>query len=227
MRTPAFLRPLAAALALGLAAQSPAALAAEKTVLGPAPAVSAKETGMRTAILAGGCFWGIEGVFSHVKGVSSAVSGYHGGSESTATYERTNRGDTGHAEAVRVRYDSSVIGYEDLLRIFFSVAHDPTQLNRQGPDRGSQYRSAIVPVNADQRRVARAYIRQLEKSGVWGDGIVTRVEPYKAFYAAEEYHQDYMRKNPRNGYIRRWDLPKVEALKQRFPARYRASFKTD
>ncbi len=217
--------PVAAALALGLVAYSPHALAAEKTVLAPQPELSASESGMRTAIFAGGCFWGIEGVFSHVEGVTSAVAGYHGGAKSTASYKRTNDGDTGHAESVRIRYDSSVVGYEDLLRIYFSVAHDPTQLNRQGPDRGSQYRSAIVPVNADQSRVARAYIRQLEKSGVWGGDIVTRIEPYKAFYTAEEYHQDYMLKNPRHGYIQRWDLPKVAALKRRFPARYRASFK--
>lgn len=227
MKTRSSLRTIAAALALGIAAHAPAALATEKTVLAPAPTTSAKESGMSTAIFAGGCFWGIEGVFSHVKGVTSAVAGYHGGTKSTASYSRTNDGDTGHAESVRVRYDSSVVGYEDLLRIFFSVAHDPTQLNRQGPDRGSQYRSALVPVNADQRRVARAYIAQLEKSGVWGGGIVTRIEPYQAFYTAAEYHQDYMQKNPGSGYIRRWDLPKVAALKQRFPSRYSASFKAD
>jgi peptide-methionine (S)-S-oxide reductase len=205
------------------ACQQPAE-ARERTVLAPAATRQADERGLKTAIFAGGCFWGIEGVFSHVKGVTSAVSGYHGGSAATAQYERTNRGDTGHAEAVRVTYDPAVVRYDQLLRIFFSVATDPTQLNRQGPDRGTQYRNALVPQGDEQYAVAVAYLAQLRAAGVWGGPIVTRIETYRQFFPAESYHQDFMANNPNHGYIVTWDRPKVLALKQRFPGFYKPSF---
>lgn len=212
------------ALALSCAACGQSAVASERTVLAPAATRQSEERGLKTAIFAGGCFWGIEAVFSHTKGVTSAVSGYHGGSAATAQYERTNRGDTGHAEVVRVTYDPAVVRYDQLLRIFFSVATDPTQLNRQGPDVGPQYRNALVPVNDEQNRVAIAYLAQLRASGVWGGPIVTRVESYRQFFPAETYHQDFMIKNPNHGYILRWDRPKVQALRQRFPGFYKVSF---
>ena len=185
---------------------------------------AAEKPGIRTAIFAGGCFWGVEGVFSHVKGVNSAVSGYHGGSVPDPTYDKVSTGTTGYAESVRVRYDPAVVRYDQLLRIFFSVVADPTLVDRQGPDRGTQYRSALVPLGAEQKKVAAAYLVQLGKSGLWSDPIVTRIEPYRGFYAAESYHQDFMAKHPDHGYIRRWDAPKVEALKALYPALYRAQF---
>lgn len=216
--------PLAAVALIVAACQSPA-LAAERAVAAPVPAVKASETGLKTAIFAGGCFWGIEAVFSHTKGVSSAVSGYHGGSKEDADYETVSGGGTGHAEAVRVTYDPKVIRYDQLLQILFSVGADPTTLNHQGPDHGTQYRSALVPLNAEQRKVAAAYLAQMGKSGVWKNPIVTRIESYKAFYPAETYHQDFMLKNPQQGYIVRWDKPKVAALKSLYPKEYRAAFK--
>ena len=215
--------PLAAAALLATACTSPAL--AESAVATPAAKVAAAEgKGLKTAIFAGGCFWGIEGVFSHLKGVTSAVAGYHGGTAATATYDRTNDGDTGHAEAVRVTYDPAVIRYDQLLRVFFAVGADPTQLNRQGPDRGTQYRTALVPVSAEQNRVAAAYLAQLKASGLWKKPLVARIERAQAFYPAETYHQDFMRKNPNHGYIRMWDAPKVAALKRLFPAQYKAGF---
>ncbi len=210
-------------IAATAACQQPAS--AESIVLGPVAAVkSAEPKGMKTAIFAGGCFWGIEAVFSHVKGVSSAVSGYHGGSAKTANYATVNNGNTGHAEAVRVRYDPAVVRYDELVRIFFSVGADPTQLNRQGPDVGSQYRSALVPLSPEQSKVANAYLAQLGKAKLWNGGIVTKVEPYRGFFAAEAHHQDFMAANPRHGYILRWDKPKVEGLKALFPGQYKAGF---
>jgi peptide-methionine (S)-S-oxide reductase len=201
---------------------------AEKPVNAPVATRVAKEgAGLKTAIFAGGCFWGIEGVFSHVKGVKSAVSGYHGGAAGTANYDAVSAGGTGHAEVVRVTYDPKIIRYDELLRIFFSVGADPTQKNRQGPDVGTQYRSALVPLNAEQRAVAKAYLAQMSKSGVWKGAIATRIEAPKKFYRAEAYHQDYMVKNPRSGYIVRWDAPKVAALKRMFAADYRATFLRD
>jgi peptide-methionine (S)-S-oxide reductase len=217
--------PLAAIALFAAACQSPA-LAAERAVAAPVPAVKAKESGLKTAIFAGGCFWGIEGVFSHTKGVSSAVSGYHGGSKQDANYEAVSGGGTGHAESVKVTYDPKVIRYDQLLQIFFSVGADPTTLNAQGPDRGTQYRSALVPMTAEQTKVAKAYLAQMGKSGVWKAPIVTKVESYKGFYVAEAYHQDFMQKNPQQGYIVRWDMPKVAALKTLYPKEYRAAFKT-
>jgi len=219
---------LLAAAALALSACAGPAIAAEEPVDAPVAARIAKEgKGLKTAIFAGGCFWGVEGVFSHVKGVTSAVSGFHGGTAATAKYDTIVSGGTAHAESVKITYDPSVVRYDQLLRIFFSVVADPTLKNRQGPDVGTHYRSAIVPMNAEQAAVAKAYIAQLDKSGLWSKPIVTRIEPYKAFYAAEGYHQDFMANNPRHGYILRWDAPKVAALKAMFPEHYRASFLRD
>lgn len=203
-------------------------LAAGGPVNAPAPDRIAKEgSGLKTAIFAGGCFWGVEGVFSHVKGVKSAVSGFHGGSAGTASYRTIVSGGTDHAEAVKITYDPYEIRYDELLRIFFSVVTDPTELNRQGPDVGAHYRSALVPLSGEQRAVADAYLAQLDRSGVWGDTIVTRIEKHRSFYPAEGYHQDYMRKNPRAAYILAHDAPKVRALKSMFPRDYRASFLAD
>ena len=174
---------------------------------------------LRTATLAGGCFWGVQGVFQHVRGVTQAVSGYAGGSRDTARYEEVGTGRTGHAEAVRVTYDPARIRYDELLQIFFSVALDPTQVNRQGPDHGPQYRSAVFPADAEQARVARAYIAQLDGAGVYGRPVATTIEPGAAFYPAEAYHQDYMSLHPRNGYILANDAPKLENLGRFFPER--------
>ncbi len=219
---------LLASAALAISGCAGPAIAAEEPVNAPAAKRVAKEAqGLRTAIFAGGCFWGVEGVFSHVKGVQSAVSGFHGGSKATASYNAIVAGGTAHAEAVKVVYDPSVIRYDQLLRIFFSVVADPTLKNRQGPDVGAHYRSALVPTSKEQEAVAAAYIAQLDKAGLWSRPIVTRIEPLKAFYPAEGYHQDFMAKNPRHGYILRWDKPKVDALKVMFPAHYRATFLRD
>ncbi|NRD88492.1 peptide-methionine (S)-S-oxide reductase [Sphingopyxis sp. BSNA05] len=197
--------------------------AAEKATIIPMPRVDAAETGKRAvAIFAGGCFWGVEGVFEHTKGVISASSGYHGGSKRSASYKLVSAGLSSHAEAVRVVYDPSEISYGKLMQIFFSVVADPTMLNAQGPDRGKHYRSALVPVNAGQAKAARAYIAQLERGRYWKRPIVTKIETYKAFYPAEAYHQDFMQKNPRQAYIVRWDKPKLANLKRHFPAQFRA-----
>jgi peptide-methionine (S)-S-oxide reductase len=201
---------------------------AEEPAAAPAATKVAKEAkGLKTAIFAGGCFWGVEGVFSHVKGVTGAVSGYHGGTAKTASYEIVSSGITDHAEAVKITYDPSVIRYDQLLRIFFSVVADPTLKNRQGPDTGTQYRAALIPTNTEQAAVAKAYLAQLAKSGVWKKPIVTEIESYKAFYPAEGYHQDFMLNNPKHGYILRWDAPKVTALKQMYPGVYRATYLKD
>jgi peptide-methionine (S)-S-oxide reductase len=216
---------LLAAGALALSACAGPAIAAEEPVNAPAPArVAKEEKGLKTAIFAGGCFWGVEGVFSHVKGVKTAVSGFHGGNAATAKYDIITSGLTDHAESVKITYDPAVVRYDELLRIFFSVVADPTLKNRQGPDVGAHYRSAIVPMNKEQAIVAKAYIAQLDKAGLWKKPIVTKIEPYKAFYPAEAYHQDFMANNPRHGYIMRWDAPKVAALKAMFPKHYRDSF---
>lgn len=215
----------AASLALSACAQ-PAT--AEEVFNAPAATrVAKEEKGLKTAIFAGGCFWGVEGVFSHVKGVTGAVAGYHGGNAASAKYDIITSGVTNHAESVKITYDPAVIRYDQLLRIFFAVVADPTLKNRQGPDVGAHYRSAIVPTNAEQAAVAKAYLDQMGKSGVWKNPIVTRIETYKAFYPAEAYHQDFMLNNPTNRYILRWDAPKVAALKSMFPGVYRASFLKD
>lgn len=173
-----------------------------------------------TAVFAGGCFWGVQGVFQHVKGVQNAVSGYAGGTANTADYEQVSGGDTGHAESVQVTFDPTQVSYGSLLQIYFSVAHNPTELNRQGPDSGTQYRSALFPVNADQQRVAQAYIAQLNATHVFGKPIVTRLETYNGFYPAEDYHQDFLTEHPSYPYIVINDLPKVAQLKQLFAQRY-------
>ena len=206
---------IAAAPALSLRAAEPA-------VSIPAPAMTEPSTATsETVVLAGGCFWGVQGVFQHVKGVTSAVSGYAGGAMRSPTYEQVGSGDTGHAEAVKVTFDPKQVSYGDILRIYFSVAHDPTQLNRQGPDRGTQYRSAIFASTDSQVNVAKAYIAQLDKAKVYAKPIVTTVAKKTAFYVAEDYHQDYATLHPDNGYIAVNDLPKIANLKQMFPAQYR------
>lgn len=182
-----------------------------------APASPIRETGKtQTAVFAGGCFWGIEAVFEKVKGVTRVESGYSGGKRATANYDDVSAGASGHAESVRIQYNPAIVSYNDLLHIFFSVSHDPTQLNRQGPDVGSQYRSAVFPVNAAQQRAAKAYISQLSKSDYWTKPIATRIEPF-SFFPAESYHQDFMAKNPRHRYIVMWDKPKIANLKRLFP----------
>jgi peptide-methionine (S)-S-oxide reductase len=189
----------------------------------PDPAVDAAKTADKraaTAVFAGGCFWGVEAVFKHVKGVTSAVSGYAGGSAKTAHYEIIGMGLTGHAESVQVTYDPSQISYGQLLRVFFSVAHDPTQLNRQGPDVGTQYRSAIFYADPEQQRIARAYIDQLSNAKTFARPIVTQLTPLNAFYPAEDYHQDYLAKHPESMYIVVNDMPKLNNLRQEFPQIY-------
>lgn len=189
----------------------------------PAPQLDAKLTAApakQTAVVAGGCFWGIQAVFQHVKGVISATSGYSGGNEKTAEYETVSTGETGHAESVQIVYDPSQITYGELLRVFFSVAHNPTELNRQGPDEGSQYRSVIFYGTDEQKQIAEAYIAQLDKAGVFPHRIVTQVVPLKAFYPAEAYHQNYAALHPMQPYIMYNDAPKVAHLKQEFPDLY-------
>jgi len=197
--------------------------AAEAAAVVPAPKldlVPPQTPALQTAVFAGGCFWGVQGVFQHVAGVKSAVSGYAGGSASTATYAQVGRGWTGHAESVRVVYDPKTISYGRLLQIYFSVAHDPTELNRQGPDTGTQYRSTIFPTDPEQARIARSYIEQLDHANTFGKKLATTVEPLKAFYPAEAYHQDFLTLNPRYPYIVVNDLPKIENLKRLFPTVY-------
>jgi len=177
--------------------------------------------GEQIAVFAGGCFWGVDAVFKHVKGVSSVVSGYSGGGAATARYGVVSTGTTGHAESVKITYDPSQISYSELLRIFFSVAHDPTQLNRQGPDVGSQYRSAIFYATGAEKESAQAYIDQLNKAGVFSGPIVTQVAPFERFYPAEDYHQNYLARHPDQPYIVFNDLPKVRRLQQQFPTLYK------
>ena len=177
--------------------------------------------GLQTAVFAGGCFWGVQAVFQHVEGVTQAVSGYAGGTVPNPTYEQVSSGSTGHAEAVRVTFDPARVSYATLLRIFFSVALDPTQLNRQGPDIGPQYRSEVFVSGPEQDRVARAYIAQLDQARVFAKPIATRVDPIQAFYPAEAYHQDYLVRHPDQRYIAAHDMPKVEALKALFPQLWR------
>jgi len=213
---------LAALIALATAACNQLAPAAETATLVPPPAVDAPASaaGTETAVLAGGCFWGVQGVFQHVKGVKSAISGYAGGSAGDARYEDVGTGTTGHAESVQVTFDPKVVSYGEILRIYFSVAHDPTEKNRQGPDVGTQYRSAIFPRDDAQRKVAQQYIVQLDSAHVFSRPIATTVEPGKTFYRAEDYHQDFLVHNPTYPYIVYNDLPKVENLKRLFADRY-------
>ncbi|HUW29280.1 MAG TPA: peptide-methionine (S)-S-oxide reductase MsrA [Sulfuriferula sp.] len=189
----------------------------------PDPAVDiplARAAGVQTAVLAGGCFWGVEGVFEHVKGVTRVVSGYSDGAAETGTYPQVSTGRTGHAESVQIFYDPARISYGQLLKVFFAVAHDPTELNRQGPDTGTQYRSVIFYANPDQKRVADDYIAQLQKAHVYPRPIVTQVVPLKAFYNAEAYHQHYLDRHPNQPYIVINDLPKIANLKREYPSLY-------
>ncbi|MBZ5759270.1 MULTISPECIES: peptide-methionine (S)-S-oxide reductase MsrA [Rhizobium] len=183
---------------------------------------AAPGSGTETIALAGGCFWGVQGVFQHVDGVVSAVSGYAGGAKNTAEYETVSTGSTGHAETVKVVFDPHKISLGHLLQIYFSVAHDPTELNRQGPDSGTQYRSAIFPTTPEQARVAKAYIDQLNKAHVFGEAVVTKIEPGKSFYPAETYHQNFLTTHPTYPYIAINDIPKIDDLKRMFPKDYRA-----
>lgn len=195
---------------------------AENAKVVPLPAVD-EPAGARTAeivVLAGGCFWGVQGVYQHVKGVTNAVSGYAGGEQLTADYESVSNGGTGHAEAVQITFDPRVITYGRILQVFFSVVHDPTQLNRQGPDVGTQYRSAIFPANSEQSNVAKAFLAQLKQSRIFDAAIVTKIEPGRSFYRAEAYHQDFLERNPTQAYIAMHDLPKIDNLKRLFPDLY-------
>ncbi|MBB3139567.1 peptide-methionine (S)-S-oxide reductase MsrA [Halomonas organivorans] len=216
---------LGAALALCAAlAAPPSGLAAEPAVALPPPAdggPTPEGSGLETAVLAGGCFWGVEAVFEHLDGVNDVVSGYSGGRAAGADYRSVSAGRTRHAESVRITYDPQRISYARLLQVFFSVAHDPTQLNRQGPDTGPQYRSSIFYADAAQRRVAEAYIDQLEDAGAFDRQIVTRVEALDGFYPAEAYHQDFARRHPQHPYIVIHDQPKVANLERLFPGIYR------
>ncbi|TFW21320.1 peptide-methionine (S)-S-oxide reductase MsrA [Duganella callida] len=209
---------------LTLAACGQTAISAEAAVVIAPPAVDepAASEHTATAIFAGGCFWGVQGVFQHVKGVSNAVSGYAGGDGRTANYELVSGGDTGHAESVKITYDPTQVSYGKLLQIFFSVAHDPTLLNRQGPDRGTQYRSAIFPQTPAQRAVAEKYIAQLDTSHAFKKPLMTKIELDKKFYPAESYHQNYLTLHPNDPYIVYNDLQKVANLKQVLPDQYRA-----
>jgi len=203
-------------IAATLTTQPPAA----QGVSLPAPALDVRQAPgpLQTAVLAGGCFWGMEAVFEQVKGVGEVVTGYAGGAQQTATYNQVSGGNTGHAEAIRITYDPAKVTYGQLLQVFFGVAHDPTQLNRQGPDVGPQYRSAIFITDPRQEKVARTYISQLQKAGVYHDPIVTRVEGAAAFYPAEPHHQDFVARNPGNPYVVINDLPKVARFRSQFPA---------
>lgn len=219
---PAFSKAAVALLACVLGATgcnakaNPAVAIPAAAVDGPRASMAAKQT----AVISGGCFWGVQAVFQHVKGVISATSGYSGGSAQTAEYEAVSTGETGHAESVEIVYDASQISYGELLRVFFSVAHDPTQLNRQGPDEGTQYRSAIFYNSDEQKHIAEAYIQQLEAGKIFTRKIVTQVVPLQAFYPAEGYHQNYAALHPNQPYIRYNDAPKVEHLKVQFPNLY-------
>jgi peptide-methionine (S)-S-oxide reductase len=209
-------------LSLGLRAAG--ASATEKARVVPLAAVDEQSSSAdsEVAVLAGGCFWGVQGVFQHVKGVTGAVSGYAGGAKRNADYETVSSGITGHAESVQVTYDPHQITYGRLLQVFFSVAHDPTELNRQGPDEGTQYRSAIFPLDDEQARIAAAYIAQLNDARVFRSKVVTRIERGHTFYPAEAYHQDFLTRNPAYPYIVINDLPKIRELEQLFPDLYRA-----
>ena len=209
-------------LVLALAACSTAS--AEEGLRLPAPAVDTSATGEATAVFAGGCFWGVEGVFQHVKGVKSVRTGYAGGDARHANYDDVSEGDTGHAESVKVTYDPSQVTYGQLLQVFFSVAQDPTLLNRQGPDRGTQYRSAVFYATPEQKKVAEAYVAQLTAAHAFTRPIVTEVTPLKGFYLAEAEHQDYMRLNPYTPYIAINDRPKVLALERIYPQMYVAQW---
>lgn len=216
----------AAALAATALAWPAASWSAEPARRVPPPRVdvmASPTTKYETAVFAGGCFWGVQGIFQRVKGVNNAVSGYTGGDAKTARYDRVGSGRTGHAESVRITYDPQQISYGKLLQIYFSVAHDPTELNRQGPDTGPQYRSTVFAENIEQAHVAQAYIAQLNQARIFGKPLATTIEMSKPFYAAEAYHQDFLTRYPRHGYIVIHDMPKIENLKKLFPESYRST----
>lgn len=216
---------IVAVLLLAALAMRTMPAAAQEGLALPAPAIDmpASQAASEVMVVAGGCFWGVQGVFQHVKGVSNAVSGYAGGAQSTATYEQTNDGTTGHAESVQITFDPRQVSYGHLLQVFFSVAHDPTELNRQGPDTGTQYRSTIFPANAEQAAVAKAYIAQLDQTRAFKKSIVTTIEMGRKFYTAEKYYQDFLVRNPTYPYIVYNDLPKIENFKRLLPGLYRVS----
>jgi peptide-methionine (S)-S-oxide reductase len=221
MRRSPFLSLCAAVGAVAIASFAAPSFAAEDAVIIPAPAVDAQATGAtETAVIAGGCFWGVQGVFQHTAGVINAVSGYAGGPKNSANYSAVSSGSTGHAEVVEIKYDPKQISYGKILQIYFSVAHDPTQLNRQGPDSGTQYRSEIFTTSAEQKKVAEAYIAQLNAAKVYKKPIVTKLSALEAFYPAEAYHQDYLTLHPNQPYIAYNDIPKVENLKKIFSQNY-------
>jgi peptide-methionine (S)-S-oxide reductase len=207
---------------IGTAANSSSFVVPAPQVDEPSPTSTAASGQQETAVLAGGCFWGVQGVFQHVKGVTQAESGYAGGQQATADYETVSTGTTGHAESVRITYDPAQVTFGQLLRIYFSVVQDPTQLNRQGPDEGTQYRSAIFAQDATQQRIADSYIAQLSNAAVFPGPIATLVEPNTGFFPAERYHQDYLNSNPTSSYIAINDMPKVNDLERLFPDEYRA-----
>ncbi|HTR17363.1 MAG TPA: peptide-methionine (S)-S-oxide reductase MsrA [Acetobacteraceae bacterium] len=219
-------RGIAALLGLGMLAALVSPLPGVRaegveTPLPPPPAAPAAPGGVAVAVLSGGCFWGVQGVFAHVAGVRRVVAGYAGGARETAQYEKVGTGTTGHAESVRITFDPARISYGEILRIFFSVALDPTEIDRQGPDAGPQYRSEIFTENPEQARLARAYIAALDAAGVFPARIATRVDPDTGFFPAEDYHQDFLVRHPDNPYIVAWDLPKLERLRRLFLDRYR------
>jgi len=216
---------LSAAIILSVMAIAACSSATASATTIPDPALDAplaSVKGEQTAVLAGGCFWGVEAVFEHVKGVTDVKSGYSGGSPKTAEYEKVGSGETGHAESVRITYDPSQISYGQLLKVFFSVAHDPTELNRQGPDTGTQYRSAIFYANDEQERIAQAYIEQLNHAKVFARPVVTQIAALKSFTEAEAYHQDYLVNHPDEPYIVINDMPKIENLRKQLPGLYQA-----
>ncbi len=215
----------ASAITMSALPASPAFSAESAFRIPPPKSAPASNAATETVVLAGGCFWGVQAVFQHTLGVTSAVSGYAGGNKETARYEMVGSGSTGHAESVKVTFDPRKVSYGKILQIYFSVVHDPTQLNRQGPDSGTQYRSAIFYQNDEQKRIAADYIAQLDAAKVYPARIVTQLTPLAptAFYAAEDYHQDFATLHPTQGYIARFDLPKIENFKQLFPSDYRAA----
>ncbi|GFZ97098.1 peptide methionine sulfoxide reductase MsrA [Blastomonas marina] len=224
-RGPGLHRLAAAALAsLALAAcQSPP----ENPIAPTAERVADEAAGLQTALLAGGCFWGIEGIYSHTKGVTGAVTGYHGGSAETATYKQSNTGTTGHAETVRITYDPAQIRYDEILRIFFTVGIDPTQANGQGPDIGDQYRAAIIPLNEEQRAVATSFVRQMDASGNWSEPIAVKIEDHMQFYPAEAEHQDWIPRNPLIARAKAKEIEMIDKLEAKFPSFYRDDFLRD
>jgi peptide-methionine (S)-S-oxide reductase len=222
IRTAAWIAATLAVAAMGaVLLRSPLLGAEAPVIIAPPTLDNPKAAGPpQTAVLAGGCFWGVQGVYEHVRGVQKVIAGYAGGDRASAQYETVSAGGTGHAESVKIVFDPAEVSYGQLLQIAFSVVHDPTQLNRQGPDVGSQYRSAVFYADEEQRRIAEAYIAQLEKSHAFSRPIVTRVDPLKGFYPAEDYHQDYLYHNPNVPYIVMFDIPKVQNFKRTYPELY-------